>query len=60
VTDTIMPPVHPGEILHEEFLNPLTVSQYQLAEETGVPARRINESGYTTTPALRADRGRSH
>jgi antitoxin HigA-1 len=43
VTETIMPPVHPGEILLEEFLNPLNVSQYQLAKEIGVPARRINE-----------------
>jgi antitoxin HigA-1 len=42
-TDTIMPPVHPGEILLEEFLKPLAVSQYQLAKELGVPARRINE-----------------
>ena len=29
--DTVMPPVHPGEILLEEFLTPLGVSQYQLA-----------------------------
>jgi antitoxin HigA-1 len=42
-TDTIMPPVHPGEILLEEFLKPLDVSQYQLAKELNVPARRINE-----------------
>ena len=42
-TDTIMPPVHPGEILLEEFLKPLDVSQYQLAKELSVPARRINE-----------------
>ena len=41
--DTIMGPVHPGEILLEEFLGPLAVSQYQLAREIGVPARRINE-----------------
>ena len=38
-----MAPVHPGEILLEEFLKPLAVSQYQLAKEIGVPARRINE-----------------
>ena len=38
-----MPPVHPGEILLEEFLHPLDVSQYQLAKELGIPARRINE-----------------
>jgi addiction module HigA family antidote len=41
--DTIMPPVHPGEILLEEFLGPLGVSQYQLANAVDVPARRINE-----------------
>jgi antitoxin HigA-1 len=38
-----MPPVHPGEILQEEFLGPLAVSQYRLARELGVPPRRINE-----------------
>ena len=38
-----LPPVHPGEILREEFLSPLAVSQYRLAKETSVPARRINE-----------------
>src|SRR5207244_4928843 len=42
-TDTSMPPVHPGEIRLEEFLKPLAVSQYQLAKELSVPARRINE-----------------
>jgi addiction module HigA family antidote len=42
-TDTVMPPVHPGEILLEEFLMPLSVSQYQLAKDLSVPARRINE-----------------
>jgi antitoxin HigA-1 len=41
--DTVMGPVHPGEILLEEFLKPLSVSQYHLAKEIGVPARRINE-----------------
>jgi len=38
-----LPPVHPGEILLEEFLLPLGVSQYRLAKEIHVPARRINE-----------------
>lgn len=42
-TDTFMPPVHPGEILLEEFLQPFAVSQYQLARTIAVPARRINE-----------------
>jgi antitoxin HigA-1 len=41
--DAVMAPVHPGEVLLEEFLQPLAVSQYQLAKEIGVPARRINE-----------------
>ena len=41
--DIVMAPVHPGEILLEEFLTPLAVSQYKLAKEIGVPARRINE-----------------
>ena len=38
-----MPPVHPGEILLEEFLKPLGLSQYRLAKGLSVPARRINE-----------------
>jgi addiction module HigA family antidote len=41
--DTVIAPVHPGEILQEEFLAPLGVSQYQLAKAVDVPARRINE-----------------
>lgn len=41
--DTLMAPVHPGEVLAEEFLAPLGVSQYRLATEIGVPPRRINE-----------------
>jgi addiction module HigA family antidote len=36
-------PIHPGEILAEEFLAPLEVSQYRLAKDISVPARRINE-----------------
>src|SRR5436190_4674868 len=36
-------PVHPGEILAEEFMEPLGLSQYRLAKETNVPPRRINE-----------------
>lgn len=38
-----LPPVHPGEILLEEFLRPMELSQYRLAKDIGVPARRINE-----------------
>jgi addiction module HigA family antidote len=41
--ETVMAAVHPGEILLEEFLEPLGVSQYQLAKAVSVPARRINE-----------------
>jgi addiction module HigA family antidote len=37
------PPTHPGEILLEEFLQPLKISQYRLAQAIGVPPRRINE-----------------
>ncbi len=36
-------PIHPGEILLEEFLNPMGLSQNQLANDIGVPPRRINE-----------------
>ena len=43
MAETIMGPVHPGEILLEEFLRPLSVSQYRLAKEIGVPVRRVNE-----------------
>jgi addiction module HigA family antidote len=38
-----MNPVHPGEILLEEFLTPMGISQYRLAKDISVPARRINE-----------------
>ncbi|SRR5712691_3068744 len=36
-------PVHPGEVLLEDFLKPLGLSQYRLAKDTSVPPRRINE-----------------
>jgi addiction module HigA family antidote len=36
-------PIHPGEILLEEFLKPLGISQYRLANDISVPPRRINE-----------------
>lgn len=36
-------PIHPGEILMEEFLIPLKISQYRLAKDVGVAPRRINE-----------------
>ena len=37
------PPIHPGEILLEEFLKPMNLSQYRLAKDIHVPPRRINE-----------------
>jgi addiction module HigA family antidote len=37
------PPIHPGEILMEEFLEPMGISQYRLAKDISVPPRRINE-----------------
>jgi len=54
-------PVHPGEILSEEFLKPLDISQYRLAKEISVSARRINEivqgkRSITADTALRLSR----
>lgn len=40
---TIMDPIHPGEILAEEYLGPLGITQHRLAVTIGVPPRRINE-----------------
>src|SRR4051794_25194569 len=40
---TTLAPVHPGEVLLEEFMKPLGITQYRLAKETNVPPRRINE-----------------
>jgi len=40
---TVHPPIHPGEILQEEFLRPMGISQYRLAMDISVPPRRINE-----------------
>ena len=53
-----LPPIHPGEILTVEFLQPLKISQYRLAKAMRVPARRINEivqgkRGVTADTALR-------
>jgi addiction module HigA family antidote len=41
--EKLLPSIHPGEILLEEFLKPLGISQYRLAKDMNVPARRINE-----------------
>lgn len=43
MTTQTLPPVHPGEVLLEEFLEPLGLSQYRLAKDISVPPRRINE-----------------
>jgi|SRR5450756_2979037 antitoxin HigA-1 len=40
---TALAPVTPGELLREEFLLPMGISQYRLAKEIGVPAQRIGE-----------------
>ena len=40
---TTFPPVTPGELLLEEFLRPMGISQYRVAKEIGVPAQRICE-----------------
>ncbi|MEN8169439.1 MAG: HigA family addiction module antitoxin [Pseudomonadota bacterium] len=54
-------PIHPGEILLEEFLTPMEISQYRLAKDIHVPARRINEivhgkRAITADTALRLSR----
>jgi antitoxin HigA-1 len=56
-----IPPVHPGEILQEEFLVPLGISQNRLGNELGVSPRRINEivhgkRAITADTALRLSR----
>lgn len=43
MTSHVHEPIHPGEILLEEFLKPMGISQYRLAEAMHVPRRRINE-----------------
>jgi addiction module HigA family antidote len=54
-------PVHPGEVLLEEFLKPMSITQYRLAKDITVPPRRINEivlnkRGITADTALRLGR----
>lgn len=54
-------PIHPGEILLEEFLQPMGISQYRIAKDIGVPPRRINEivhgkRGISADTALRLSR----
>jgi antitoxin HigA-1 len=43
MTTKKLPPIHPGEVLLTEFLEPMQLSQYALAKAISVPARRINE-----------------
>lgn len=55
---TVLPNIHPGEILPEEFLEPMGISQNALARATDVPPRRINEivlgkRGITADTAVR-------
>jgi addiction module HigA family antidote len=38
-----LPPIHPGEVLWEDFMQPLGLSQYRLAQDLGVPALRISQ-----------------
>jgi addiction module HigA family antidote len=59
--ELLLPPIHPGEILLGEFLEPLGISQYRLAKDISVPARRINEivhgkRAITADTALRLSR----
>ncbi|MCX5815660.1 MAG: HigA family addiction module antitoxin [Proteobacteria bacterium] len=61
MTAKTMEPIHPGEVLSEEFLKPLNISQYRLAKDINVPARRINEivhgkRSVTADTALRLSR----
>jgi antitoxin HigA-1 len=61
MTDLKLAPVHPGEILLEEFLKPLNISQNRLGRDLGVSPRRINEiihgkRGITADTALRLSR----
>jgi addiction module HigA family antidote len=56
-----LPPVHPGEVLLEEFLKPMSITQYRLAKDISVPPRRVNEivlhkRGITADTALRLGR----
>lgn len=61
VIEEKMPPIHPGEILKEDFLVPLGISQYLLAKDIGVDPRRINaiihgKRAITADTALRLGR----
>ncbi len=38
-----LPPIHPGEVLFEDFMKPLSLSQYRVAQDIGVPTLRISQ-----------------
>jgi len=59
--ERIMHPIHPGEVLIKEFLEPMGITQYRLAKDISVPPRRINEivhgkRAITADTALRLSR----
>ncbi len=61
MSDNLMAPIHPGEVLLEDFLLPMGLSQYRLAKDVSVPPRRINEivhgkRGISANTALRLAR----
>ena len=43
MTKELLPPIHPGEVLLEDFMKPLGLSQYRVAQDIGVPALRISQ-----------------
>ncbi len=61
MSDGEYPPIHPGEVLLEEFIKPLGISQYRLAKDVSVHSRRINQivhgkRSVTADTALRLSR----
>jgi addiction module HigA family antidote len=57
----LLPPIHPGEVLREEFMKPLNLPAYALAQQLGVTTARVNEianerRGITADTALRLAR----
>ena len=61
MSDSEYPPIHPGEVLLEEFIKPLRISQYRLAKDVSVHPRRINQivhgqRSVTADTALRLSR----
>ncbi|MDA3644663.1 HigA family addiction module antitoxin [Saccharopolyspora indica] len=59
--DIVMPPVHPGVILREEFLEPMGITEYRLAKDLGIPQTRVSaithgRRGITADTGLRLSR----